>query len=121
MTFTGRVEDAKTRQYTYSRISRALLHITLGITGEETARLKADGFARYIRILGFRKDASPLLHELKARASLPVISKAADHKELLRRDMYFDQIYYNLQAAIHEDSSEKAEIRGELTRSPVVI
>ena len=121
MTFTGRVEDTKTRQYTYSRISRALLHITLGITGEETARLKADGFARYIRILGFRKDASPLLHELKARASLPVISKAADHKELLRRDMYFDQIYYSLQAAIHEDPSEKAEIRGELTRSPVVI
>ena len=121
MTFLSRIEDTKTRQYTYSRISRALLHIALCITKEETARLKADGYARYIRILGFRRDAAPLLHELKARAILPVISKPADHKELLGRDLYFDQIYYSLQAQIRKVHPDGAEIRSELMRSPVVI
>ena len=117
MSYTERIADTKTRQYTYSRISRALLHIALGMTKAEFEEQKATGYIHYLRVLGFRRGADPLLHAIKKHASVPIITKPADHKELLRRDLHFDQIYYSLQTA----RSGPAGIRGELERSPVIV
>ena len=117
MSYTERITDTKTRQYTYSRISRALLHIALGMTRAEFEERKATGYIRYLRVLGFRRGADPILHAIKEQASVPLITKPADHKELLQRDLHFDQIYYSLQTA----RSGSAGIRGELERSPVIV
>ena len=76
-------ETVKCRSYTHTRISRALTHIVLGILAEDLENYKAAGYAPYVRLLGFRKDAAPLLKELKARSTVPVLSKTADAPALL--------------------------------------
>ncbi len=65
----------KTKEMTYSRISRALLHILLGITREDMARFKGEGGCGYARLLGFRKDASSLLGAIKKSSSIPLVTK----------------------------------------------
>ena len=61
----------KTKELTQTRIQRALLHIILGIhhTPERIP---------YARVLGFRKESSPLLKEIKKNNRIPVITKLAD-------------------------------------------
>ncbi len=110
MGYKERIGAVKTRQYTYTRISRALLHIALGITRAEMDRAKADGYCTYIRLLGFRQGAAPLLRRIKDCASVPVISKTADHAELLGNEIYYSGLYYALNGG-----------RSEYERSPIVL
>ena len=65
----------KTKRYTHARLSRAAMCALLGVTKEFA---KKNAAPTYARILGFRKDAAPLLKAIKKRASLPLITKAAD-------------------------------------------
>ena len=81
-TYDMLVEQLKTKQYTRTRIERALLHILLRIT-EEEFQMYRNQQTGYLRILGFRKEASALLKTLKANTSIPVITKLADAKKQL--------------------------------------
>lgn len=58
-------EQLKTKEITYTRISRILNHILLGITKEDYQRAASLDFIPYLRILGFRKESSALLSEIK--------------------------------------------------------
>lgn len=69
--FGETVDLLRTKQLTAAHIRRALLHLVLGIRSENKLT------ARYARILGFRQDAAPLLHELKKRSRIPLFSKPA--------------------------------------------
>lgn len=69
------IESVKTRRYTWARLSRLCTLSLLGVTRGMT---QAHPAAEYARILGFRKSAAPLLREIRERASIPVITKAAD-------------------------------------------
>lgn len=64
----------KTKEMTHSRISRALLHILLGITARDMERFKQEGCG-YARLLGFRRDASALLGIMKKSSSIPLVTK----------------------------------------------
>lgn len=75
----------KAKQITEARIRRALLHLLLGISSESTEKFRKAGAVFYARILGFRKTASPLLHELKLHSSIPVISKNAAAESILSK------------------------------------
>ena len=79
----GRIRQLKTRQYTYTRISRALLHILLGMTDQDMAQYKSAGYAPYARILGFKKDSAGLLSMIKKQSSIPLITKTADAPRIL--------------------------------------
>ena len=68
----------KTKEMTYTRISRALMHLLLN--------QKTMYPASYNRILGFRKSAGALLKEVGKCSSLPLIAKAADAQRLLTGD-----------------------------------
>ena len=81
------VDYLKTKQYTRTRIERALLHVLLQITTTDFQNFRENGTG-YLRILGFRKDASPLLKALQNNASLPVITKLSDAKKHLPTDAY---------------------------------
>ena len=94
--YSERISRIKTKSYTYTRISRALLNMLLQVTEKEAEEKKAAGYADYIRILGFRRDSQDILSELKASASVPVISRAAGSRELLGSSIYHDNIYYSL-------------------------
>ncbi len=71
----------KTKDLTHTRVSRALFHILLGITQEDCAR-----DIRYLRVLGFRKTAAPLLSAIRKKASAPLITKVADASRVLAKD-----------------------------------
>lgn len=79
-------DGLKTKDVTYTRISRALSHILLNITKEELLSLKESGYISYTRILGFKQDALPLLSVLKKRSSFPLLSKLADSSAVLSRE-----------------------------------
>lgn len=69
----------KTKRYVYTRIQRILIHGLLGMTKKKLKLFKASG-PQYLRILGFRKEASPLLKELKKASRVPVITKPAHYR-----------------------------------------
>lgn len=74
-TYEQFVNAVASRQYTYTRISRALLHILLDIRKEEMLRQTASNSMHYARLLAFRKEATPLLRELKLHSEIPIITK----------------------------------------------
>ena len=75
LSFEERIQALKTRQLTYTRVSRALLHLVLGMREEDISRWKDEGYALYARILGFRRQSSPLLSCLHKKSSIPLITK----------------------------------------------
>lgn len=66
----------KTREVTRTRINRALLHLILNIKKDSVAE-------PYARVLGFRKDAAPLLNSIKQNAGMPLLTKCADYQKFL--------------------------------------
>lgn len=73
----------KSKDVTYSRISRCLLHILLGMTNSKLEEYIGEDYIFYARILGFRRESDKLLGTLKANASIPLISKLADASSYL--------------------------------------
>ena len=74
----------KTKEITYTRISRMLLHILLNIRRSDMETYAASGFSEYARILGFSKADTMVLKELKNYSRIPLISKLASAKGLSR-------------------------------------
>lgn len=68
----------KSKDLTYTRISRCLLHILLNIRKEDILPQ-----APYARVLGFRKDCAPLFKEIKEKSALPLLAVAADARKFL--------------------------------------
>lgn len=99
--FEERIRQLKTRQYTYTRVSRALTHLLLGIKKEQAAAFKAAGYAPYARVLGFRRSAAPLFSQLKGSSRIPLISRPAvaikdlegPARALLEQDLYSSHLY----------------------------
>lgn len=79
-------ETLKSRELTYSRISRALCRILLSVTDSQLREARANDYVPYARILGFRQSAVPLLSAIKKNSSIPLISKLADTYRLLPAD-----------------------------------
>ena len=71
-------ELLKTKNMTYTRVSRNLLHILLDILQEDLDAFRAEDCVYYARMLGFRKEAEPLLGAVKERAEIPLLSRMAD-------------------------------------------
>ena len=101
LSFEERIQALKTRQLTYTRVSRALLHLVLGMREEDISRWKEEGYALYARILGFRRQSSPLLSFLHKKSSIPLITKMADAAQnlspsalaLLEQEVYASHLY----------------------------
>lgn len=99
-TYEELAEALKTKQYTRTRVDRALLHVLLGMKSQSVADFR-EGDVNYARILGFLKTAEPLLHVLKKEAGLPVLTKPAqsgqrfsnEEQELLALDCKAASLY----------------------------
>lgn len=72
----------KTKEVTYARISRMLLHILLGIRRSDMEDYAVSGFSEYARILGFSKSDTLVLKELKKHSRIPLITKLVSVKGL---------------------------------------
>lgn len=100
ITFGRFCEKIKTKDITYTRISRCLFHILLGITGEDMHLYKRNGFCQYARILGFRKDSAALLSILKKQSAVPLVTKLTQTellsgagRKMLSRDISSSNLY----------------------------
>lgn len=111
MSFSELIMKLKHKQYTHTRITRALLHILLGIK-KEYALMQT---VPYARLLAMKKEASPLMKEIKGRTQIPLITKAADAKNylsekalaLFRLDLYCADLYQKVVAnKFHADFKE---------------
>jgi len=100
--FEDFIDTLKTKDMTYTRVNRCLLHILLHIRQSDYSIGRAIGFAPYLRILGFRNESSSILSEIKKEANAPIISKAADAISLLdyethkffEKDVFASNLYY---------------------------
>ena len=133
----------KTKEMTHTRISRSLLHVLLDIKKDEYELYKKGSFEKncdliepiddpkinrsygyYARILGFRKEATPLLREIKNNSSIPLISKLSDSvKELdgvalsmLEKDIQASHIYESVVADKFEQN-----FKNEFQRQLVIV
>ena len=114
----------KTKELTHTRISRSLLHVLLDMKKLGYEDIKNAGYGQYVRILGFRKEASPLLHEIKKHSSIPLVSKLSDSvKELdgvalsmLEKDIQSAHIYESVVA-----DKFGGEFRNEFQRQLVIL
>lgn len=73
----------KSKDITYARVSRSLLHILLNIRKDRMCQFKSDDYIYYARMLGFREESKELLTEIKNHSSIPLISKLADARNIL--------------------------------------
>lgn len=87
-------ELLKTKELTYSRICRALLHILLGIKKSDYTDIQ------YARVLGFRKGDSDVLTVIKNASAIPLLTKLTATKDLsdsavqmLNQDIYTSNLY----------------------------
>ncbi|MCI6060434.1 MAG: nucleotidyltransferase [Dorea sp.] len=93
-------ELLKTKELTYSRISRSLLHILLQITTNDVTTYKKNGGCRYAHILGFRNDSTATLTHMKTHTSIPLLTRLAQSQELddcalhmLKQDIFASDLY----------------------------
>ncbi|WP_408070899.1 nucleotidyltransferase [Butyrivibrio sp. JL13D10] len=88
--FSDFIMKLKSKDITYTRISRSLLHILLGMTTKNLELYTADrsAFSAYARILGFNKNASPLMKKIKECSCIPVISTLSDAYKALDKASY---------------------------------
>lgn len=145
MSFRERIAAVKSRNYTYSRISRALLHILLDIQRKDHAALRGAYFGEvetmpYVRVLGVRKEAKELLSAIATTAvtsparyqrSLDALRRQtiespedllrgirAGHAELMfRSDLYAADLY----RLIYRPYSRDPHMENEFTRHFLVI
>ncbi len=122
----------KRKNFTYSSIQRSLLHCILELTQKEHDNFFSNGINYYIRVLGFRKEKSFLIKDLKKNASLPVITRLSEYEnffspnhlqqpdatsynslgfQMLQKERYADKLYRNVlmlkkQAYVKTDSEQ---------------
>ena len=70
-------ELLKTKEMTYARISRALIHILLDIKNEDLSEIA------YARVLGFRDDDSEVLSQIKRHATISLVTKLPSVENLV--------------------------------------
>ena len=108
------LEKVKCKRYTYARLNRFCAHVLMNLT---QADVLAHPAPEYIRVLGFRRDAQPLMKYLKKNAALPLITDAARLKDnaLFR----FERIATDLQSL--SMAAPDARAAGRDMTEPIVI
>lgn len=124
-TFSEFCDLLKSKDMTYTRISRCLLHILLNITKDNMQfYIDNQDAISYARLLGFREDAKPLLTAIDKNTSIPLITKMADAEKLLtgggqhmfQQEVQINDIYSSIQA-----SKAGHKMYHEYTRPMIVI
>lgn len=101
LSFEQLVFSCKSKNITWSKVSRNLLHILLEITNSKLSIARRYQMAPYYQILGFRRSSSSLIKEIKNNSSIPMVrhlrplndSLPDDIKELLSTEQYAQHLY----------------------------
>jgi predicted nucleotidyltransferase len=125
--FNEFVLKCKSKNLTYSRISRSLMHILLDMTQNDADILKEYDYSQYARLLGFTTKGQELLKSIKANSSIPIITKPVNALKQpkanspalvsLKKDIYAANIYESVkQQKTLGRFSKQVKIKNELTR-----
>lgn len=113
----------KTKELTYTRLSRVLTHILLSITRENFASYTQDEYAGYARVLGFSANArGTLLSVIKKNTALPLIAKPADfipsgiQSSMFHTDILSSHIYQSVRM-----KKSGIKLIPELKHSPIIL
>lgn len=101
-----------------------MYHLIFNITNECHEAFLSSDSAPYIRLLGFRRSAGPLLRALKENADIPMITKAADAKKLLNtsalkifnENLFANNLYRQIQGRL-----SKTAVPHEFSRGVVIL
>lgn len=123
-------ERLKTRNVTYTRVSRALLHILLNIRKDDVAALRTGGTTGYARILGLRRSDGPLLAAIRENACIPLIMSPRDglrnndiplqFRQQLQRDLTASELYDHI-VRTHGGQGNGSNRISELTKQMVIL
>ncbi len=118
----------KSRNLTYTRICRSLMHILLDMTQESADMLKAGGYCSYARLLGLRTKSgkSELLRQIKKHTSIPIIASPAKGLHQLTKstlislkaDIHAANIYEGVKAQKMTHVSPLNEMTREIIKLP---
>ena len=78
----------------------------------------------YVRLLGFRRESSPLLRRLQDSSRIPIVTKAADYRKQIPKDQWkgFEKDLFcaDLYESVKAEKSQKTFV-SDLQRSPVIL
>ena len=118
------VASIKSKDYTFTRISRALCHILLNIKKSDTDIYKNN--IKYSKLLGFRRSSGNLLKLIKTRSKLINITKPADAKDILRDEketyrLFMSEVYASyIYNSVYYDKY-KTELKNSYSREIVIV
>ena len=110
-------ELIKTKNVSYTTVSRALLHILLDITVEETRHmLQGVPGTGFIRVLGVRREAKDLLGQIASVGSVPLIVRPGSDADRLdpvtagifAKDLFRSALYRKTAFPDRDDVPEEA-------------
>lgn len=104
-------ELLKTKEMTYTRINRALLHIMLGIKKNTVEEYVQGGCHYYARLLGFRKDREKILSSIVKNSALPLLTNLYDTDKIPeagQKMLYHDILASNLYKSVITDKFKTA-------------
>lgn len=103
--FDAFCQQLKSKDIAYSRISRVLCHILLGIKDEMipagTPDTNAVQIAPYLRILSFHQKGASLLSDIKDKSAVPILTTPKDAEtflndkalSILQKDIFATDVY----------------------------
>ncbi len=93
----------KTKNIAYTALSRALLALTLDIKKTDIDEYVDNGIASYVRLLGFKKNASAVLNAIKFNGNLTIIGQLSEvndslpltdcDRRMIKQSIYYDELY----------------------------
>ena len=122
--YTDLVLSLKSKDLTYTRISRSLLHILLGIKNADFLEIKEASFPGYIRVLGCNENGRKSLAKIRENTELPIITNISDNinsltdtqKKMFELDIYGTNIY-----RIIVNNKFKTNLKDEYRVHPVIL
>ena len=99
--FSSFVMMLKSKDISYSAISRALLHIVLNIKQSDVTNITSNNYGNYVRILGFKSSSKELLTAISEKSSVIILTKPKEYNDLLdaqgkyqfEQNLYADNLY----------------------------
>ena len=104
-------ELIKTKDMTYTRVNRALLHIMLGTKKSNVQLYLEHGPHYYARLIGVRKDSSKVLSQISKKSTIPLLTKLSDTEKIPgigRKMLYHDILASNLYLSVITDKFRTA-------------
>ncbi|MFL0195948.1 nucleotidyltransferase [Clostridium sp. WILCCON 0269] len=107
------ITDAKTKRYTYSRISRILCQFFLGFEDSDTKTWRKNK-CPYARVLGFNSKGIEILRKIKKSSLIPIYTKLPKKtNDILNMDVMATKGYSLL--------NENIAFNRDYTSSPIII